>query len=147
MSKTTLPAPLVVILGLAAGVLEFLNSYSIHWAAGSAWKPAITYGLIAIGVFLVSPLVGSAWKTAFDTFFHVSPAVASGISIVGTLIAAALNTFDISGLLKAILLAVVAFLQFVGFGPASVADLAAKYGFTRSGTKDELYKNGPKVAQ
>lgn len=131
-TKLNLPTPLVLVLGLAGGVLEFFNTYSFGFS--SPVKAAITYGLIAIGVFAVSPLVGSAWKNALDTVLHLSPAVASAVSIVGTLLAAAVNTFtSLDSMAKGIILAVVAFLQFVGFGPASITELATKAGFVKTG--------------
>ena len=114
--KLSLPAPVVLVLGLLGGVLEFLNQQTFHFAA--PWPGVIAYGLLIVGLLGVSPLVGKAFVTALKLPVSVSV----GLTIAATALTAAITTFDISGVLKGVLL---------GVGPESVEDLASKAGFVR----------------
>jgi hypothetical protein len=112
MLKFTIPTWLTVILGLVGGILEYLNQASFHLA--SPWGQVITFGLYAVGVFGVSPLIHNAFRNAL----HISPQLATVITILLTLLAAAITTFSISADVKGVLEGIVAFAAFVGFGPA-----------------------------
>lgn len=121
MVRLNLPSALTLVLGLLGGVLEYLNTNTFGFTA--PWREVITYGLYALAVIGVSPLVHSAFRNAL----HLSAGVSVTITILATLLAAAITTFSGMSLeLQGILQGVVAFLAFVGFGPAAASVLAAK---------------------
>lgn len=113
MLKLNLPAGLVLVLGLVGGVLEYLNQASFHLV--QPWNQVVTYGLFVVAVFGVSPLVHSAFRNAL----HISTQLGVAITVAATLLAAAITTFSLSHDVKGILVGVVAFLAFIGFGPAT----------------------------
>jgi hypothetical protein len=111
--KFRVPSALVVVLGLCGGALEFLNQSDLGFIA--PWNQLITFGVYALAIFGVSPLVGSAFRNAL----HVSPALATTITTLAATLAASITTFSMSADLKGILEGILAFLAFVGFGPAT----------------------------
>lgn len=110
--RLNIPTGITVILGLIGGVLEYLNQASFGLQA--PWAQVITFGLYVLAVIGVSPLVHSAFRNAL----HLTPAEATVITSLAALLAAAITTFGLSGEVKGILEGVLAFLAFVGFGPA-----------------------------
>lgn len=107
-----MPNWLSVVLGLVGGVLEYLNQASFHLQP--PWGQVVTFGLYGLAVFGVSPLAHNAFRNAL----HISTQLATAITGIAALMAAAITTFSLSPTTKGILEGVLAFLAFAGFGPA-----------------------------
>lgn len=119
MLKFNLPDWVSVVLGLVAGVLEYLNQNISQglFHFGGPWPQVIAFGLFVLGVIGVSPLVHSAFRSAL----HLSPGLAAAITAVLTILAAAVTTFSLNHEVKGIILAIIAFAAFAGFGAAPQA--------------------------
>lgn len=112
--KPQIPAPLVLALALAAGVLEYLNQQAFQ--LGNTWYECLKYGLLLIGLVGVVPAVGAQVRQDFTAIFHVKPVF---YTVVGGVLAAAtgaVTTFHITGVAQGVILGVVAFLAYAGFG-------------------------------
>jgi hypothetical protein len=123
LGKLGLPNFITLALGLGGGVLQYLNQTSLH--LGNPWHEYVTFGLYALAVIGVSPLVGTSFKTALN----LTVKQATAITIVASLLAAWLSTVSgISHSTQGILQGVVTFLAFAGFGPASLVALSEYRG-------------------
>jgi len=110
----SLPSALVLVLAIIGGILEYLNQNTFGFPP--AWHHAVTYGILLVTMFGVSIPVGKQLGLDIDHLLHITPAAAVGIASVAYAIAAAIGTFDVSGVLKGVLLGVVAFITSI-FGP------------------------------
>jgi hypothetical protein len=111
--KLNMPAPLVLILAVAAGVLEYLNQQTFQ--LGNTWYECLKYGLLIIGLIGVVPAVGAQIRQDFTAVFHVSPVFYTVVGVAVAAVTGAITTFNISGVLAGVLLGVVAFLTYAGF--------------------------------
>lgn len=114
ISSIQLPNILALILGLADGVLEYLNQASFD--LGPTWTPLVAFGLLFIGAFGVSPLVGSAFRNAL----HLPPIVCTALTGIATVGAAYVTTASLNLHTKGIIEGVIGLLVWTGFGSVSV---------------------------
>jgi hypothetical protein len=109
---------LAAFLGLIAGILEYLNQQTFD--LGVHWHPVVTYGILLITLVGVTPIVGANIGLEIRTLTHMTSAVFVLICAALYALAAAVTTFSIDGMAKAIILGVVAFAGAIGFSPTSM---------------------------
>lgn len=112
--KFQLPAPLLVVLGLLGGVLEYLNQATFGFP--HPWDQLITFGLFIIPLLGATVLVGPQFQAAL----HLPASVVTAIGVVMAALAAAVTTFSLSGGVKGLIEGLIAFLLFAGFNPVPV---------------------------
>jgi hypothetical protein len=117
--KITFPSVVTLILGLVGGVLAYLNQAS--FAFQPPWNQVITFGLYALAVIGISPLVHGAFRSAL----HVSVTTATSITTLAALLAAGITTFSMGADAKGVLEGILAFLAFVGFAPATAVPMGS----------------------
>jgi hypothetical protein len=121
--KFNLPTAVTVILGILAGILEYLNTVTFNFPV--SWHQAIKYGILLVGLVGVTPLVGANIGAAIRNVLHMTPATFTAVSAGVYALAAAVSTFSITGETKGIILGVVAFLSTIGFGITGAAAVPA----------------------
>lgn len=115
MLKFNIPTALTAVLGVAGGILEYLNQQTFGFPP--VWHQAVQYGVLLITLVGVTPLVGNSIGAEIRNLLHMSAGLFTTICLVVYALAAAVTTFSIDGVAKALILAVIAFLSAIGFGP------------------------------
>ena len=117
-STLKLPALLVLILAVVAGILEYLNatSFGIH----GPFHAVITYGIFVITALGVTAAVGSQLGLALEELLHLTPAMVAALTTLAVVLGGAVQTLSISGPAKGIILGVIAFIT-TCFGPGGSA--------------------------
>jgi hypothetical protein len=118
-----LPAPLVLILGIIAGVLEYLNAHVLGIVG--VWHSVILYGLFVITSLGVTGAVGSQLGIDLRQALHLTPAMVALLTTLAVVAGGAVQTFAISGAAKGIILGVIAFIT-TCFGPGAASVPAVK---------------------
>ena len=109
-----------MVLGVLAGALQYLNQATFTF--GPPWRDVITFGLYVVAIIGVSPLSHQTFRNAL----HLPPGLATLVTVIATVLAAAILTFHgLSPQAKGGLEGVLAFLAFIGFGAAPVPAPAA----------------------
>lgn len=121
--KLNIGHTLAAILGIIAGVLEYLNEQT--WNLGPHWHPVVTYGVLLITLIGVTPLVGAKIGIELRTLLHIDDHLFVLLCTGLYALAAAVTTFGITGVAKGIILGVIAFASAIGFSPLASAVPAA----------------------
>jgi hypothetical protein len=118
-----LPAPLVLILAVAAGILEYLNAHIL--GITGTWHAVVTYGVFVITSLGVIPAVGVQLGVDLRQALHLTPAVVAAFTTLAVVLGGAVQTLAITGVAKGVILGVIAFIT-TCFGPGAASVPAVK---------------------
>lgn len=114
-----------LVASLIAGVLAVLNQTT--FVLQNPWHEIVTYGLIFLAGFGITPLIGSAFQNAI----HLPHVVTAGITSALVVLQGILSTVSLNGSVHAIIAGVIVVLAGLGFGTGP-ATVAVKRGTTAS---------------
>jgi hypothetical protein len=119
-SPLNLPSGVVVVIGCALGVVAgFVHTFSF----AAPWERYVAVIIVFTGALGISPLVGSAFRTALGLGATASLIITAGL----TALVFAIPTFGLDPTWSGILQGIVVFAATLGFGPMPVPP-ATKYG-------------------
>lgn len=127
MQSVKLPATIALVLGIVAGILEYLNQTTFGFP--NAWYNVVKFGLFVITTFGVTAATGHQLGLAIENLLHFSPAVINGIGVAAVVLGGAVTTFGISGVVKGIILGAIAFVT-SAFGPFPGLPVAGRHAPT-----------------
>ena len=120
-SSLKLPAVVVLILAVVAGILEYLNATT--WGVTGPFHSVITYGIFVITALGVTAAVGGQLGIDIEELLHLTPALVAVLTTLAVVLGGAVQTLSISGPVKGIILGVIAFIT-TCFGPGATAVVA-----------------------